>query len=228
MKKGHVLDELSAYIDGEARDPERIERHLRQCPACARRHLELLRLSSHLGALREPEVSPAFLTRVMAHAREAEPLPARRAWWAAAPRWGMAIALIVAGLGLLYGNLPGGGTLPGGRTAPGPETPGAVAGLPEASADYLDDEAVVEALAALMDQGADLSYVAADTPRSWLMEDSTVTYDDVVALLAEEVEAEDGSFVTVMPDNVYGAIDSLEDTEAEAFESLLTDYMGKG
>ncbi len=50
MKKSlHVLDELSAYIDGESRDPEFIARHLQSCPECARRHVELLKLSTLFG-----------------------------------------------------------------------------------------------------------------------------------------------------------------------------------
>lgn len=74
MKKGrHVLDELSAYLDGEADDAEAIGRHLSQCVTCAQRFMELSKLSAHLKALPEAEPHPAFANRVMAHVQASTP-----------------------------------------------------------------------------------------------------------------------------------------------------------
>lgn len=80
MAGGHIsLKELSAYADGEARRPDHIARHLQQCAECARRHMELAKLSANVQALTPPQVSPALLTRVLAHARDIEPHSTRRA-----------------------------------------------------------------------------------------------------------------------------------------------------
>jgi hypothetical protein len=219
MSKRHVLEELSAYIDGEARHPKRIERHLSQCPDCARRHMELLKLSSHLGAMKDPEVAPAFLTRVLAHAREEEMLTVRGAWLTGMAQWGAALALIVAGLALLYGVWPDGGQS---TTA----LPVQVAVDPNAA--FLDDEHIVEAMAELMEEGVDLTYVASDTPRNWLLDDDSISYDEAVALLVEDVTDEDAATYQETGSNVYGLIDGMETSETETLESLLADYMGKG
>ena len=72
----HVLDELSAYLDGEADDMARVARHIQHCEACAKRHIELLRLSNHLRHLPEPAVSPDFTARVIMRVEEDHP----RAW----------------------------------------------------------------------------------------------------------------------------------------------------
>ena len=73
MSMEHVVDELSAYFDGEASAPESIASHLKSCPECAHRYGELKKLSEQLRTLRAPDVSPAFLTRVMAQIREKAP-----------------------------------------------------------------------------------------------------------------------------------------------------------
>ncbi len=220
MSDKHVLDALSAYIDGEAAHPDRIERHLRRCPECARRHMELLKLSSHLGAMNVPEVPPEFLTRVMAHAREAEMLPARRFWLPASPGWVAALALIVVGLALLYGARPNGST-------PATTSREQVAVVRDTTL-YLDDEAVVDAMAKLMDEGVDLTYVAPDASGDWLPEDNFITYDEMVVSLAEEIEDEGGDPYLGGDTNVYGLIDGMGSSEAAVLGSLLTDYMGEG
>ena len=220
MKQKHVLDELSAYIDGEARHPERIERHLRQCPECARRHMALLKLSSHLSAMEGPEVAPAFLTRVMAHARETEMLSARRFAWSRPLQAGSALALFVVVLALFNGIWPN-ARQP--VTAPPAEQVATGTG-----ATYLDEDTIIEAMAELMDEGVDLAYVASDMPRNWLLDDSNLSYDDVVALLADQISEDESELYPSSGVNVYGMIDGMETSEAATLESLLTDYLGKG
>lgn len=75
MSTPHVLDELSAYIDGESHDPQRIARHLQSCPECARRHMELSKLSGHVHALSAPEVFPGFSERIVARVQAGTPTP---------------------------------------------------------------------------------------------------------------------------------------------------------
>ena len=77
----HVIDQLSAYLDGCAADPDKIAVHLENCAECAQRYRELLVLSAHLKTLPQPDVRPEFLTRVMANVREIDLTP-HRPWWA--------------------------------------------------------------------------------------------------------------------------------------------------
>ncbi len=74
---GHVKNQLSAYLDGEARNPEAVRRHLRVCPECSRELEALREVSGAFQALEQPEDNPAFVTRVMACVR-GEPVPAAR------------------------------------------------------------------------------------------------------------------------------------------------------
>ncbi len=69
-----VKEELSAYLDGEARDGRAVAHHLEQCPACAQRHRELRALSLALRALPTPDPHPDFAARVLDHVREASPI----------------------------------------------------------------------------------------------------------------------------------------------------------
>lgn len=89
MKNEHVIDQLSAYLDGEAADPARIEAHLQDCLTCRKRYDELTRLSQYMRELAEPDVSPSFAARVVLRAKESNARPA--ALW---PRfmWSGAVA----------------------------------------------------------------------------------------------------------------------------------------
>ena len=85
MKERHVTEnELSAYLDDAAEDPLAIAQHLAACKDCARHYHALRDLSDSLHALPEPAIPPEFLTRVMAHVRETDIVPARISWthWA--------------------------------------------------------------------------------------------------------------------------------------------------
>ncbi len=75
-------EEISAYLDGEASNPGAVQRHLQTCAVCARVHMQLAKLSAHLGALSGPEVRQDFASRVLASIDAAA--PSRRmakAWW---------------------------------------------------------------------------------------------------------------------------------------------------
>ena len=99
MSTEHVTDELSAFLDGEAEDPEAIAAHLRRCAACQSRYLELRAASLTLRHLEGPDVAPAFTTRVMAQVREQGP---PRRWRAPAAAWTVvsaaaAVLVVVSG-----------------------------------------------------------------------------------------------------------------------------------
>ena len=96
-----MLDELSAYIDGESRNAPAIARHLQSCPECARRHVELSKLTRHVHALPAPEVLPSFAARVVARLDQAD-APAR--WHdrflvqhALPTAWALAAVLLIVG-----------------------------------------------------------------------------------------------------------------------------------
>lgn len=93
MNEKRLNEELSAYLDGEAPSPEAIARLLQRDEEAARRYMELSKLSAHLKSLPEPEVHPAFATRVLAEARETEPAPHLAVWWKLAPL-GVATAVL--------------------------------------------------------------------------------------------------------------------------------------
>lgn len=69
------LEELSAYLDGEAANAAEIQRRLDADPEAARIAQEFAALSKQLGRLPAPNVHPAFRTRVMAHVRETRRIP---------------------------------------------------------------------------------------------------------------------------------------------------------
>ncbi len=93
----HVHQLLSAYVDGEAQRPDRIAAHLSACEECARHHRELLALSQRMQALPFPEVRPEFTTRVIAHVRDADPVPRRAARrWLSVSLAGASIAAVLA------------------------------------------------------------------------------------------------------------------------------------
>ena len=102
-------EQISAFLDGEARAPDTVERLLRDDPRAAAYHRELAALSRSIRTLEAPEVHPAFATRVMAEVSET-----RMA--APAPRWllaggpALALALTIATVVLLA--IPGSGPAP--------------------------------------------------------------------------------------------------------------------
>lgn len=64
------LEDLSAYLDGYASEPERVRAEVEKDPNLAARLDQWQRLSDQLRQLEDPEVHPAFTTRVMASVRE--------------------------------------------------------------------------------------------------------------------------------------------------------------
>jgi hypothetical protein len=92
MSTEHVTDQLSAFLDGEADDPEAVAAHLRRCAACHNRYLELRAMSLTLHALPAPDVTPAFATRVMAQVHEQAP---PRRWPVPVAAWAGAMAVVV-------------------------------------------------------------------------------------------------------------------------------------
>ncbi len=73
MKKRLSVEELSAFLDGEAKHPEKVRRLLKESEDAARKHAELSEVSAQVRSLPEPYVRPGFSGRVMASLQDSEP-----------------------------------------------------------------------------------------------------------------------------------------------------------
>lgn len=74
-------EELSAFIDGEARNASKVRLHIEMCEECTA-HLDALRsLQGSVQKLDEPDVHPAFATRVRATIEERALEPAPASWY---------------------------------------------------------------------------------------------------------------------------------------------------
>lgn len=201
----HVLHELSEYLDGECRDPGRIARHLQSCPDCARRHVELLKLSSHVQALRGPESHPAFVTRVMAHALETAP---KRAWFPRlTPRVAAAFCVAVLAVAGTWRLTP---------REPSASAPPTVS--PRVNVAWQDDAQVVEALGRLMDVGAPTDLFG-DLEEAEF-DEAPVALDAMLESLADESVA-DGLDDPFGQGELSGLTDSLEEEDVQVLRSLL-------
>ncbi len=210
MKTKHVLDELSLYIDGQARDPDRIARHLQQCPECAQRHMDLLRLSAHLKGLQGPVGNPAFTERVLAAVRR-KPEPNWARWPFQAAPWLAAatIVLVILAVAVVYEDN---------------HAPGWANGLQNEAPDRaLDEGALLATLEKQLEPGQDIAYVLPEP--SMVVEE----LDEVPALAMVDVLAETpwfaqwaGSFEA--QEDLNTVIQSLTEAESEAFSQVLQEY----
>ena len=94
----HVEDRLSPYLDGElsAGERDRVESHLRGCPACAR-HLEELRAVDAAARALPLEAPAGYFGTFSGRLRERLPQRRARRWpaWALAAAAGLALAVLV-------------------------------------------------------------------------------------------------------------------------------------
>ncbi len=208
MKDGHVLDQLSAYLDGQAKNPERIERHLQQCASCARRHMQLAKLDAHLKAFEGPSVQPAFLTRVMARIKD-EPV-SQSAWPLGRLMPVASVALVLALVLGAYLYWPAGEDISG-----GPEF---------ASADDL-----VEELERRIADGQDIDLLGVEEELTVGQLASASYYepeldDDYSELLIESEWF--GTFASEVEANadLDELILGMDETEIEEFKSLIFEY----
>jgi len=204
MSERHVLDELSAYLDGESADPERIERHLQRCASCARRYMELSKLSANLKAMPAPEVHPAFKTRVMAEVAAAGPVRKRLSWrWAA----GTAIVALAVVAGAWFGLAPHGMD---GRPA-------------EAKVDLFSAEGEALLVAELEERLAESETGYSWAPQSYMGEDELS--DDLWLDTLAETDLFDEFAVAVSTDNdLDSLLAALGDDGLDTFRELLTEY----
>lgn len=91
-----ISNALIAYLDGRASSDERfvVEAHLKLCAACQERAEEFRRLWHVMAEVPSVEPSPAFDARLRQRIAEA-PKPKLWGWMIPAPRFALAVALLV-------------------------------------------------------------------------------------------------------------------------------------
>lgn len=214
MKKDRrAFEELSAYVDGEARSPRRIAERLARDPEYAREHAALQRLAACVRALPAPETRPGFEARVLA-AIQAEPARPKRIPFAWKPALACAAAVAVVIGVVFYAWTP--------EEAPAMDTPA----LPlVANTKWESDEAVVAALEQLAAAGDDLSFFA-PLPDPAAPQDDAVTTAVLDLLLAAAWDVDALSPYADAHD-VDALIESLDPGEAGILQEL-TDNFTKG
>jgi len=101
MKKRISKAEVSAYLDGEAKNPAVVRQQIEDSHEAARHYAELSKLSERLKALPEPELRPGFAGRVVASLNDPLPAPANR--WRVPSAMAAAAAAILLGVAALIG-----------------------------------------------------------------------------------------------------------------------------
>jgi anti-sigma factor RsiW len=217
VKDEHVLDELSAYVDGEARDPARIARHLQHCESCARRRMELLKLSVHLKALHAPAPNALFVSQVMTRIEAAAP-PARPFWLSMfAPAFAGAAALfLLAALGIYAVGL---------RQAPEVAPVARVQSVPAVS-----EEQVVEQVTRLLEAGGDVSLLEGTLSPDFAAPEPAQDEDlgEMLALMVLSSSDENLLNADAGDEDLDTMIGNLQPGEVASLQSLLTEYVNEG
>ena len=209
MAKHVSIETISAYIDGEAKDPRSVALHLQGCAECARLQVELSKLSTHLHALPQPVVRPDFARGVTARVADDKARRMRR-WTPAAAQLALAATLILA-VGLIF-------TFSFGPS----ETPSPIA---ENSPGVSMEDHILDQLARSASEetgGAEVVLVAgfagSDT------NSSVVSTDDMVAVLASTGMLEELADEWSEPEDFDTALASLNQAEAQQFRQLLATH----
>jgi anti-sigma factor RsiW len=224
MSDNHVLDELSAYIDGEAGEPELIARHLAKCTTCAERHETLLNLATRVQALPPPppraDFVAAVLERVEAEAQaKARPRITWRFAWPAPVLAAAAAVLLVLALSL--------------QSSPPVTPPDLASGVPTApsapAAWWAEEEAVESEFARLLDAGADVSWLelAVYQPSEPLASFS-LDVDEIMVMLADASAGVVYPELETEPDDLHAALDAMSPEEMSILQELIQEYIREG
>lgn len=218
-----MYEMLSAYLDGESDAPQEVERLLQTDAEAARLYAELSRMSTRLKALPEPDVHPAFATRVMAHVREVrEAEAATPVWRFVVPKLSVA-AVAVALIGIaVWPFWPDKGI-----TAPTQNDPIVAEVLRLRNQ---PDPVLAEQFGPLLSEpetGGAWSGAAENDNGLALVADPSFSrdYADVVDKVASLLEADAGYTDDI---DVFEEIEALNESQSEALRLLLTDYSEGG
>lgn len=210
MNEKHVLDKLSAYLDGEVDDSEAIERHLQSCPSCARRLMELRKISVHMQVIEPEPVSDSFKVSVMAALVDEAPKPARP-WLRLVPALAAAVVIL-----LVWSRMPG-PVQPANQPEPAPPSNLTTAWTGQ-------NLKALEAELALRLQTAE-----ADEALDEFSDYESDVDDDVYEILAEaewlDVLTEDVDAEADWDTDLDHMIDSLSSEETEVLTALFIEYV---
>lgn len=106
MNKRISAKDLSAYIDGEARNAEAVHNAIEQSDTVAREYQALKDLSAKVQDLPEPELRPGFAQRVVAHVQDDAPVASFAFPWRLPVAASLAAAAVVLVVTLLTGLNP--------------------------------------------------------------------------------------------------------------------------
>lgn len=210
MSKHVPLEELSAYVDGEAADAEAIRAHVQRCEECARRQVELSKISSHLKALSEPEPRAGFAEGVARAIRDSGARGQRRPLRVAVPLAAVAVLAVATLFALSYRG-----------TVEPRETP-VIASLPVQESD--------ESLLAELEKR-----LASDPdPDSILMDpyledgDGVEPSDEDMLLALASADWFDDLAAEWNGEDLESALTGLDQDETETFVLLLNEYAQEG
>lgn len=214
MAKHVSIETISAYIDGEAKDPRAVALHLQGCAECARLQVELSKLSTHLNALPEPEVRRDFARDVTAIVADDRAQRMRR-WMPATAQIALAAALILA-VGLMFALRDEPSEVPSivAENRVAEETPGVSMEdhiLNQLSQAALEDTSGTEVVlvAGLAGSGAN---------------SSGVSTDDMVAVLASTGMLNELADEWSASEDYDTALASLNQAESQKFHQLFATY----
>jgi hypothetical protein len=217
MAKHVSITMISAYIDGEAKDPRSVALHLQGCAECARLQVELSKLSTHLHALPEPVVRSDFARDVTALVADDRARRTRR-WTPAVAQMALAATVILA-VGLIVALRLGPSEEPPvvAENSVAEESPGV--SMEDHILDQLSRPALEETGGAKVVLVAGFAGADANS--------SAVSTDDMVVVLAstEMLEELDG---WSEPEDVDTALASLSQVESQQFRQLLAVYARNG
>lgn len=212
MAKHVSIETISAYIDGEAKDPRSVALHLQGCAECARLQVELSKLSTHLHALPKPVVQSDFARNVTALVADDKARRMRR-WTPAAAQLALAAAAILA-VGLIFAL----------RSGPSEAPPMvAVNGAGVSMEDHILDQLARPALEET--SGAEVVLVAGFAGAD--ANSSAASTDDMVVVLASTEMLEELDEWSE-PEDIDTALASLSQAESQQFRQLLAVYARNG
>ena len=226
-KDRRLFETISAYIDGESDKPREVERLIETDAEAARLHRELSWMSMSMQALPAPEVHPAFATRIVAHVREQAVADAAPAWRFVFPKvMGGLAAVLAIGIAVWpfvqYGS--GGITTPSTFSTTNDPVVAKVLELrkqPEQSLTAQFETLLAEPEAGAWSSGNDMDSGLALVVNPTLSEDYHEVAGKVATLLGGNGEYDEDA-------DVFAALDSLSDSQAEALRALLTEYVEGG
>ena len=234
----HVTQaDLSAYMDGEARRPERIERHLAQCAACQAHLAAFGAVSAHVKALRSPSVHPSFAANVVGRIREAQPArSASHAPWRSYIAPAMAVAMVMLIAGVLAFNTPRPGDQPAETISQTASTSNASSTEPAsmaqvvletASAPSQDVMAALDEVETPYAEKSDTAWMFSRQFREAEVRPAVPMSEPFVVRTASVAWFRDAPAVSLTMDDgrdLAGALNSMDDNARHAFLLLLNDF----